>query len=284
MAEFDFNIAVTKEIDRLVKGKLSTYSAQPESSSDVPLYRRVSLYNARTTSKTIGFSNHGNANANKKTKGFGVFYWKGSKNGKKLAQMMLAAYKKEFPGYPIWGSGIFESKMNDWTEFAILRDTRAAFILIEWDFFTNDEARKRMLTSDYRKRCAKVAASVALDWHNKAPISTPKPAAPKPAPKPVVKPAAPAPKPVVKPVVKPKEEPTVAKLSPEPAPWAKEDWEEMTKLGFFDGNRPREGFTRQEGAKVMNDLRKDYVKKLAEKDKRIDQLAADVAALKKQLA
>src|SRR5690606_32166167 len=79
--------------------------------------------------------------------------------------MLLAAYKKEFPGYPIWGSGIFESKRGDWTNFAILRDTSAPFVLIEWDFFTNDEARKRMLSTDYRKRCGKVAASVACDWY-----------------------------------------------------------------------------------------------------------------------
>lgn len=168
MAEHDFNAAVADETNRLLSGKLTTYSAQPSRGKDVSLTTRTRLYNEefRKDKSAIGFSHHGNANANKATKGFGVFYWGGSATGKKLAQMLLAAYKKEFPGYPIWGNGIFESKRGDWTNFAILRDTSAPFVLIEWDFFTNDEARKRMLTADYRKRCGKVAASVACDWYS----------------------------------------------------------------------------------------------------------------------
>lgn len=167
MAEHDFNAAVADEVNRLLSGKLTTYSAQPSRGKDVSLTTRTRLYNEefRKDKSAIGFSHHGNANANKATKGFGVFYWGGSATGKKLAQMLLAAYKKEFPGYPIWGSGIFESKRGDWTNFAILRDTSAPFVLIEWDFFTNDDARKRMLSTDYRKRCGKVAASVACDWY-----------------------------------------------------------------------------------------------------------------------
>lgn len=190
MAEHDFNAAVGTEVARLLKGKLDVFEAQPANKNDVPLTTRTSLYNAeyKKNKKAIGMSHHGNANTNKKTNGFGVFYWKGSANGKKLAQMILAAYKKEFPGYPIWGTGIFESKIGDWTNFAILRDTAAPFVLIEWDFFTNDDARKRMLTDDYRKRCAKVAASAACDWHGvKFEEEKAKPVA-KPAP--VEKPAA----------------------------------------------------------------------------------------------
>lgn len=167
MAEHDFNAAVADEVNRLLSGKLTTYSAQPSRGKDVPLTTRTRLYNEeyRKDRSAIGMSHHGNANANKATKGFGVFYWGGSAAGKKLAQMILAAYKKEFPGLPIWGNGIFESKRNDWTNFAILRDTAAPFVLIEWDFFTNDESRGRMLTTDYRKRCGKVAASVACEWY-----------------------------------------------------------------------------------------------------------------------
>lgn len=167
MAEHDFNAAVADETNRLLSGKLTTYSAQPSRGKDVSLTTRTRLYNEefRKDKSAIGFSHHGNANANKATKGFGVFYWGGSATGKKLAQMLLAAYKKEFPGLPIWGSGIFESKRGDWTNFVILRDTSAPFVLIEWDFFTNDEARKRMLSTDYRKRCGKVAASVACEWY-----------------------------------------------------------------------------------------------------------------------
>lgn len=192
MAEHDFNAAVGDEAERLLKGKLSTYSAQGSHQLDVPLNTRISKYNAEyAKDKTaIGMSYHGNANASKSTRGFGVFYWHTSAKGKKLAEMVLAEYKKEFPDMPIWGTGIFASKIGDWTNFAMLRDTGAPFILIEWEFFTNDAARKVMLTADYRKRCGKVAAKVACNWYG-IPFETNTPAAkPKPAQvnKPVSKP------------------------------------------------------------------------------------------------
>lgn len=193
MAEHDFNAAVGDEAERLLKGKLSTFSAQGSHQLDVPLNIRISKYNAEyAKDKTaIGMSYHGNANASKSTRGFGVFYWHTSAKGKKLAEMILAEYKKEFPDMPIWGTGIFASKIGDWTNFAMLRDTAAPFVLIEWEFFTNDAARKIMLTSDYRKRCGKVAAKVACNWYG-IPFETNIPATkPKPAQvsKPVSKPS-----------------------------------------------------------------------------------------------
>lgn len=186
MAEHDFNAAVTDEVNRLLSGKLATFSAQPSHGNDVSLSTRIHKYNVeyRKDKSMIGYSHHGNANANKNTKGFGVFYWHTSVDGKKLAQKILAAYKKEFPGLPIWGDGIFASRKGDWTNFAILRDTAAPFVLIEWDFFTNDEARKRMLSTDYRKRCAKVAASVACEWYGIPFNVAATPAVAKPAAKP----------------------------------------------------------------------------------------------------
>lgn len=166
MAEHDFNAAVTDEANSLLKGKLTTYSAQPSKGTDVPLGTRIAKYNARykEDKTSIGMSNHGNA-GNEKTRGFGVFYWHTSATAKKLAQMLLAEYKLEFPDMPIWGSGLFPCVPGTWTDFYLVRETSAPFILIEWEFFTNDAARKTMLSTDYRKRCGKVAAKTACKWY-----------------------------------------------------------------------------------------------------------------------
>src|SRR5690606_6096437 len=99
MAEHEFNEAERDETDRPLKGKLSVYSAQGSRQADVPLNTRIAKYNQQYHSdkKAIGMSHHGNANGNKQTRGFGVFYWHTSAAGKRLAQMILAEYKREFP-------------------------------------------------------------------------------------------------------------------------------------------------------------------------------------------
>lgn len=187
MAEHSFNAAVAEEVQNLLRGKVSTFSAQPFNQADVPLSTRIARYNEKYKSNrdAIGMSHHGNA-GNSSTRGVGVFYWHASAEGKKLAQMLLAEYKREFPDMPIWGSGLFPCIPGTWTDFYLVRETYAPFILIEWEFFTNDAARKIMLTSEYRNRCAKVAAKVACDWYD-IPFQENKPDAvqppiPKPAP------------------------------------------------------------------------------------------------------
>lgn len=166
MAEHDFNAAVAAETARLLEGKIPTYSAQPFNGPDVPLATRIANYNSkyRSNKDAIGMSHHGNA-GNASTRGFGVFYWHTSAAGKKLAQMVLEEYKAEFPDLPIWGTGLFPCVPGTWTDFYLVRETAAPFVLIEWEFFTNVAARKLMLTSDYRKRCGKVASKAACRWY-----------------------------------------------------------------------------------------------------------------------
>lgn len=188
MAEHDFNAAVAAETAHLLKGKIPTYSAQPFNGPDVPLATRIANYNSkyRSNKDAIGMSHHGNA-GNASTRGFGVFYWHTSAAGKKLAQMVLDEYKKEFPNLPIWGTGLFPCIPDTWTDFYLVRETAAPFVLIEWEFFTNDAARKLMLTNDYRKRCGKVASKAACRWYG---IPFEEEAKPVQVSKPVVKPAA----------------------------------------------------------------------------------------------
>ncbi|TDL34589.1 N-acetylmuramoyl-L-alanine amidase [Jeotgalibacillus sp. S-D1] len=166
MAEHDFNSAVGIETKRLLKGKISSYEAQPANSNDVSLIRRTNLYNARYASKkdSIGMSHHGNAGASA-TRGFGVFYWHDHAPSKKLAEIVLAEYKAEFPDLPIWATGLWPCIPDTWSEFHMTKATKAPFVLIEWEFFTNNAARKLMLSSNYRKRCGLVAARSACRWY-----------------------------------------------------------------------------------------------------------------------
>lgn len=179
MAEHTFNAAVMDEAERLLKGKLATFSAQGSNKWEVPLYRRIPLYNEehKKDPTAIGISAHANANGKKSIRGFGVFYWQGSAQSKKLAEIVLAEYRKEFPDLPIWGDGLFESIRGTWSEFAILRDTLGPFVLVEFEFFTNDAARKLLLSADYRKRCGAVVARSAAKWYGIA-LGAPAPAKP----------------------------------------------------------------------------------------------------------
>ncbi|KON87326.1 hypothetical protein AF332_11145 [Sporosarcina globispora] len=170
MAEFEFNSAVGKETKILLQGKVPTYEAQPFDGLDVPLAKRTNLYNAQYAKHrdAIGISNHANANGKSSVRGFGVFYWHTSKEAKKLAEIILDEYKKEFPDrekYPIWGSGLFPSVPKTWTDLHMCRETHANFVLVEWEFMTNPDALKLLKSSDYRKRCALVNAKSVCRWY-----------------------------------------------------------------------------------------------------------------------
>jgi N-acetylmuramoyl-L-alanine amidase len=170
LPEFEFNNAVGQEVKRLLAGKVPTYEAQPFNGRDVPLTRRTYLYNFRYSKnkKAIGISSHANANGKSHVRGFGVFYWHTSENGKKLAEIILDEYKKEFPDrekYPIWGDGLFASEPDEWTDLHMCRETHATFVLVEWEFMTNPEALQLLKSEDYRKRCALVTARSVCRWY-----------------------------------------------------------------------------------------------------------------------
>lgn len=170
LPEFEFNSAVGRETKRLLSGIIPTFEAQPFDGNDVPLITRTNLYNARyaKNKKAIGISDHANANGKKSVRGFGVFYWHTSPLAKKLAQILLDEYKKEFPNrekYPIWGDGLFPSVPGTWTDLHMCRETNGVFVLVEWEFMTNPESYKLLKSDEYRKRCALVKARSACRWY-----------------------------------------------------------------------------------------------------------------------
>jgi hypothetical protein len=199
------------------------------------LATRIAKYNSkyRSNKDSIGMSHHGNAGT-ASTRGFGVFYWHSSAAGKKLAQMVLDEYKKEFPDLPIWGSGLFPCIPDTWTDFYLIRETAAPFVLIEWEFFTNDAARKLMLTSDYRKRCGKVASKAACRWYGIPFEEEPKPA-------PIVKPSSQKPK---------EEKPMVEQYQKDAQPTKSlaPEFEKAVEAGITDGTYPDRPVTRAEAA------------------------------------
>jgi N-acetylmuramoyl-L-alanine amidase len=170
LPEHEFNSAVGQEVKRLLSGKIPTYEAQPFNGNDVPLITRTNLYNTRYSKNkaAIGISDHANANSKSSVRGFGVFYWHTSPEAKKLAEILLDEYKKEFPDrkqYPIWGTGLFPSVPKTWTDLHMCRETSGIFVLVEWEFMTNPESLKLLKSIDYRKRCALVKARSACRWY-----------------------------------------------------------------------------------------------------------------------
>ena len=54
--------------------------------------------------------------------------------------------------------------------------------------------------------------------------------------------------------------------------WAEASWEEVAVNGYFDGKRPGETITWEEAAVVMNRLRKNFLKLIADVDGDIKEL------------
>lgn len=241
LPEFEFNSAVAAETKRLLHGKVKTFEAQPFNGNDVHLETRTDLYNDRyaKNKKAIGISDHANANGKASVRGFGVFYWHTSTEAKKLAQILLDEYKKEFPDrkeYPIWGSGLFPSVPGTWTDLHICRETDGVFVLVEWEFMTNPESFKLLKSEEYRKRCALVKAKSTCRWYG---IQWTQ-----------------------------KEEVKVAVNTKQVvSSWAKEAHEWAKENNISDGSRPQDSITRQEAiviAKRQHDFTMKEVKKLLE--------------------
>lgn len=166
MAEFSFNLAVTTYAAEHLGNNIRGLEAQSATALDVPLITRTSIYNSayQKLKKAIGASHHANANGNPSVRGFGVFYWHNKPESKRLAELYLAEYKREFPDLPIWGTGLFASLPGSWTNFHMTRVPNYPAVLVEWGFMTNPEDLKLLKSDDYRRRCGKVAAKVTSAW------------------------------------------------------------------------------------------------------------------------
>lgn len=83
-----------------------------------------------------------------------------------------------------------------------------------------------------------------------------------------------------KPSNAPKEDPLqtpVIRDISQPSAWAEQTWKEAVANGYFDGTRPGASLTREEGAAVINKLRRNFLRLIAGN-------TAGIAALEERLA
>lgn len=158
--EHTFNAAVvgyTKEL--LECNGIEVILTQPLNQKEVGLKARTDLANKLGVTILVSF--HADANGDPKNKGHWVFHWFNSAKSKQLAQIW-DKYANQIMDNPC--RGIQESKPNHWTDFHMVRETNMPAILIEHAFMTNAEDLNRLLSEDFRRKCAEVAARTICEY------------------------------------------------------------------------------------------------------------------------
>lgn len=152
--EHSFNSAVGIEVDKMLRANgFSTFMVQKPNSPEYPLMDRIDEYNKQGVD--LVWSIHADANDNLKAIGRYCFYWHTSKEGKRLAEMYAEEVKAA--GYSLRGDGTQSSKVGDWTNLAICRDTDMTAVLTENGFYTNEDDFKLIFkTRNYVKDMARV--------------------------------------------------------------------------------------------------------------------------------
>jgi N-acetylmuramoyl-L-alanine amidase len=133
--------------------------------------------------------------------------------------------------------GIIEQNLH------ITREYQGVSVLLENGFMDNREEALLMLDKDFQREVAREASQGVLEYFGleyKGEVSV--------------------------------AEKDINKVSP----WAKSNWEEATKNGYFDGTRPGANITREEIAIVVNRLRGNFIKLIKE-------VSADVSDIEDRL-
>ena len=164
--EHDFNAAVTLAAKKLAENNgFEVYLSQEPYTKEVALNKRIeNINNEHIKDPFLALiSFHANYNGNKKAKGYGVFYWHNSNNGKELAELWNK-YAGEILDINKWGNGVWESKPKSWTNFGILRYTLPPAILPEHFFFSNLGELKRCNTPEFIEKSAEVAVRMLCEY------------------------------------------------------------------------------------------------------------------------
>ena len=186
--EYDTNFLIAKgavKILQTVPG-LTVYFPQADGRK-MTLKQRVDYANSIGADLLIDI--HSNAAASRTATGAAAFYWKGSTNGKRAADIYAGHLKKAT--FPLWSGGTYASNMEDgWSGFYMLRYSNMPAILLENFFFTTrNDLEKYLLNPSVQLTLMEIVADTATDY-----FGIKKPAA-KPIPVQVSKPAASAPAP-----------------------------------------------------------------------------------------
>jgi N-acetylmuramoyl-L-alanine amidase len=224
--EHDFNSKLAIEIEKhLKRNGITIQKIQEPFANDVPLKKRTDFYNRLGVD--LVWSIHANAGASN-AKGICAFYWHDHAKSKKAAEVFIDEAKKA--GFDTHGNGLHASMAGSWTNLHIVRETKMAAVLTENDFMTNPDAFKNIFGNNQKEYIKKLAVVHAKSICRYFGITY-------------------------------KGEGNMAERDiNKVSPWAKENWEEATKNGYFDGTRPGADITREEAAIVVNRLRTNFLK------------------------
>lgn len=136
-AEYDFNQRVGKLLyNMLIRVGHVVILGQPFDSNDVPLTTRTNKYNKAGVDLVASI--HADANNSDKANGRYYFYWHTDAKGKKLAQLIAKHIKAA--GYDLrTEDGSIASVPGTWTNFHMVRETKAPAVLGENGFMTGNK-------------------------------------------------------------------------------------------------------------------------------------------------
>lgn len=162
-AEHSFNAKLAVAVQRLLEANgINTVMYQEPNKPDVPLTKRTNYYNAKGVD--LVWSIHANAGTSS-VRGACAFYWHTAGKAKELAESFASNVRKS--GYETHGNGTHASKVGDWTNLHICRETDMTAVLTENGFMTNDEDFELIFGSkqdEYIEDMAKVHAKTICDF------------------------------------------------------------------------------------------------------------------------
>jgi|SRR5690625_1472997 len=134
--EHSFNAKLVPAIDKLLKKNgVDTIIYQKPNKVDIGLTQRTNYYNSKGVD--LVYSIHANYNGSPSVNGRCVFYWHTSKQGEKLADIVVDEIKKA--GYSLHGNGLHASKRGSWTNLHICRETNMPAVLVENGFMSGSK-------------------------------------------------------------------------------------------------------------------------------------------------
>lgn len=143
LEERGWNVFLTRESDR------GLYDETADNKKAQDLQRRIALINEKNPVLTVSI--HQNSYKDQTVKGPQVFYYKSSKEGKKLAECIQETMNEELKI-----ENPRKAKGN--TSYYLLKKSSSALVIAECGFMTNPEEAKLLQTEKYQKKTAEAVA------------------------------------------------------------------------------------------------------------------------------
>ncbi len=164
--EHDFNsdvaIAIRSKLEAL--GFDVDWYQKPHS-NEIGLRERTNYINREHAKNPylIMISLHANAAGNPRANGYGIFYWRGTEQGRIFSENWIKNAKAEFDDIKPWGRGVWQCVPGTWTNFHMVRETTPVAVLIEHFFFTNLDELAKCNTPEYIDKFAEVTVKTVCE-------------------------------------------------------------------------------------------------------------------------